>query len=250
MMLLSNVAFSRNYVNDGLMYFWDFNKEKTFHIDRKSNINGFTQGKVRWIPPEFSYQGSKESGVIHIHGDKNPGSFFLVPNNYFDRNLDNWTVDYEFAVGTHAIDPAVRDRGELVDGTIFRWGDIKVEFFRDPGGARWKGVVVVEYRGKKKFIQDVKGFDYHYMAFRSEERGVSVWLNSYCTNLIERPVSSFVGEKMIFGGSGFSGRFDDIKVYSRRLRPWEITDNYWGDSLKIEPNKYNITTKWGKIKQR
>ena len=34
------------------------------------------------------------------------------------------------------------------------------------------------------------------------------------------------GQKIKFGGSRFAGRFDYIKIYNVRLRPWEIVSNY------------------------
>ena len=51
----------------------------------------------------------------------------------------------------------------------------------------------------------------------------------------------------MFGGNGFAGRFDDIKLYNKGLRPWEITANYWGTEYSVDPkNKLSIT--WGEVK--
>ena len=234
------------YVDRDLVYFWDFNNEIKYESDRKMNVDGFSQGKVKWVPPEFSFN---DSGVIHLHGDKNPASSFLVPSNMTRKDLSNWTIDFEVAFGTHAIDHEDHgiDPGRLVDGDILTWGDLNVDFFRDPGGAEWKGIIVINYRGRKKFVEGIRGFDYYYMTIRSEENGVSIWLNSYCTNYIETPRSSVVGREIKFGGGGFAGRFDDIKLYSERLRPWEITANYWGEVFNVK-RKDGLITSWGKLK--
>ena len=55
------------------------------------------------------------------------------------------------------------------------------------------------------------------------------------------------GHPIVFGGSGFAGRFDDIKLYNKRLRPWEITANYWGTEYSVE-SKGKLVTTWSKIK--
>ena len=38
-----------------------------------------------------------------------------------------------------------------------------------------------------------------------------------------------------------------IKLYNKRLRPWDIKDNYWGKELSIKFKGRLITT-WSKIK--
>ena len=43
------------YVGRNLVYFWDFNNEFSFESDRKVNADAFLQGKVKWIPPDFSF---------------------------------------------------------------------------------------------------------------------------------------------------------------------------------------------------
>ena len=235
------------YVSRELVYFWDFNDEFNYESDRKMNVDGFSQGKVKWIPPEFSFN---ESGVIHIHGDKNRASSFSIPGDT-KKDLSNWTIDFEVAFGTHAIDHEDHaiDRDQLSNGDVLSWGDLNIYFVEDPGGAVWKGVLIINYRGRKKFIEGVKGFDYYYMAVRSEEKGISIWLDSYCTNYIETPRTSVVGEGIKFGGGGFAGRFDDIKLYSSRLRPWEITANYWGETFNVNSRNKLVTT-WSKVKYR
>lgn len=240
-------AFGKDfYVSRDLVYFWDFNDESNYESDRKMNVDGFSQGKVKWVPPEFSFH---KSGVIHIHGDKNRASSFLIPSDTTKKDLSNWTIDFEVAFGTHAIDHEdhAKDRGELSNGDILSWGDLNIYFVEDPGGAEWKGVIIINYRGRKEFIEEVKGFDYYYMTVRSEESGISIWLDSYCTDYIETPRTSVVGEEIKFGGGGFAGRFDDIKLYNSRLRPWEITANYWGETFNIK-KKDNLITSWGKLK--
>ena len=234
------------YIGRNLVYFWDFNNEFSFESDLKVNADAFLQGKVKWIPPDFSFN---KTGVIHVHGDKNPESFFLIPSYMTKKDLSNWTLDFEFACGTHSVDHEDHgiDPGKLVDGNILTWGDLNIKFFRDPGGADWKGIVVITYRGRKKFIEGIRGFDYHYMTIRSEEKGISIWLDSYCTDYIETPRTSVIGQEIKFGSSGLAGRFDDIKLYNERLRPWEITANYWGDTFSIE-KKDRLITSWGKLK--
>ncbi len=249
LLLLCSVATAKPkyYVNDSLEYFWDFENRKAFQTDIKSNTDAFLQGKIKWVHPEFSFQRPERSGVIHIHGDKAEGSMLVVSGRKMQRDLTDWTIDFEFAVGTHAIDEKEHGRGELVDGTIMQWGDVSIHFIRDPGGAKWKGVVIVNFRGKEKFIQGVSGFDYHYMAIRSEDTGISIWFDSYCTNLVERPRRSVEGKQLVFGGNGFAGRIDDIKIYSKRLRPWEITANFWGNRLNVN-ERDKLATTWANIK--
>ena len=165
------------------------------------------------------------------------------------KDFSDWTLDFEFACGTHLVDHKDHDRGDLVDGNILTWGDLNIKFFRDPGGAEWKGIIVITYRGRKKFIEDIRGFDYHYMTIRSEQNGVSIWFDSYCTNYIETPRTSVIGQEIKFGSSGFAGRFDDIKLYNARLRPWEITANYWGESFNVN-SRNKLVTAWSKVKYR
>ena len=106
-----------------------------------------------------------------------------------------------------------------------------------------------ESLGRKKFIEGIRGNNWYYMAFRSEDEGVSVWIDSYCTNYIRSPRRSFAKHQMSFGGDGFAGRFDDIKLYNKRLRPWEIKDNYWGKEYEIDLRDQLITI-WSNIKYR
>ena len=236
------------YVDRNLIYFWDFNNKFSYESDIKMNADAFLQGKVKWIPPDFSFN---ESGVIHLHGDKNPASLFLIPSYMTNKDLSNWTIDFEIAFGTHSVDHEDHgaDPGRLVDGNILSWGDLDIKFFRDPGGDEWRGIIAINFRGRKKFIEDIRGFDYYYMAIRSEQNGVSIWLNSYCTNYIETPRRSVIGQEIKFGGSGFAGRLDDIKLYNARLRPWEITDNFWGESFNVK-KKDGLITLWGELKSQ
>ena len=80
MFLMCQVLYSADdiYVDRGLLYFWNFENEIDFISDVKVNAQAFIRGKVRGIPPEFSF---KDSGVIHIHGDKTIGSHFLIPSS-------------------------------------------------------------------------------------------------------------------------------------------------------------------------
>ena len=231
------------YHKENLIYFWDFENEKSYLNDRKKNIELQQQGKVRWVPPDHSFN---ESGVVHLHGDKSEGTMLIVPTYKMDLELKEWTIDFEFGAGVHPLDHRKRNAGGLVDGNLFQWGDVKISFRRSVRN-KWQGILVVDYRGRKKFIEGVKGFDWYYMAIRSEDEGVSIWLDSYCTNYIRSPRRSVTGKQISFGGSGFAGRIDDIKLYNKRLRPWDIKDNYWGKELSIKFKGRLITT-WSKIK--
>ena len=154
--LLTSFTYSVDYYNtDGLLHFWNFNHKQSFEADVKLNVEGYAQGKTYWVNPEFSFT-NPESGVIHIHGDKSPSSLFLVQGYKLYRELEDWTIDFEFGAGTHAVDHEDHgaDSGVLVDGNILEWGDLLVSFFRDPKGEKWQGVIVVKYRGKEKFIQN------------------------------------------------------------------------------------------------
>jgi hypothetical protein len=240
--LLTSFTYSVDYYNtDGLLHFWNFENKQNFEADVKLNVEGYAQGKTYWVPPEFSF-ANPESGVIHLHGDKSPSAMFIVQGYKLYRDLTDWTLDFEFAAGTHNINEKNHDHGSLVDGTIMRWGDVRIDFFRDRELPRSRGVIVIDFRGRKKFIQNVLGYDYYYMAIRSEDEGISIWLNSYCTNLIKSSRRSIAGKQLTFGGSGFAGRIDDIKIYNRRLEPWEITQNYWGNNFAIDLRSKHITT--------
>jgi len=245
MMLLTNLAFAKDYyTTDRLMYMWNFDSERNFLMDIKSNTIAHKRGTVRWIPREYSYHNSP---VIHIHGNIDQRSSFTIPSRYLERELTEWTLDFEFGVGSHDLDHTVRDNGELMPfGQILRWGELRLLFYQDSGQA-WKGIVRIVYQGQTRTIEHLRGFKYYYMAVRSETNGISVWLDSYCTDYIEIPRSSMVGQPIFFGGNGFAGRFDDIKLYDKRLRPWEITANYWGKELSVEP-KQKLETLWGKLK--
>ena len=249
LMYVTDVYGANNYYTTrGLVYFWDFENERAFTSDIKANAQAFAQGKVRWIPPEFSFN---DTGVIHVHGDKNPISLFIIPSARFDKkDLSYWTIDFEFACGTHAVDHedhAAEGGGRLVDGNVFEWGDIVVKFFRSPRNPEWEGILAIEYRGREAFIEKVRGFDYHHMAIRSEDVGISVWYNTRFIEYFNRPRRTMQGQKVKFGGSRFAGRFDDIKLYNVRLRPWEIVSNYHAEELLVDPKEKLITT-WGKLK--
>ena len=236
------------YINRNLIYFWDFENGKAFTSDIKANVQAFAQGKVKWIPPEFSFN---DTGVIHIHGDKNPVSLFIIPSARFDKkDLSYWTIDFEFACGTHAVDHkdhAAEGGGRLVDGTILEWGDVKVKFFRSPRNPDWEGIITIEYRGRETFIEKVAGFDYHHMAIRSEDVGISVWYITRFIKYFHTPRRSMVGKQIKFGGSRFAGRFDDIKIYNVRLLPWEILTNSLAEKLEVNSN-FRTTDFWGDIK--
>ena len=245
MMLVGTVGFSEDYYTaDKLLYMWNFNNERNILMDFKSNTLAQKRGTVRWIPEKYSYH---KSPVIHIHGNIDPKSSFTIPARYLERKLDDWTLDFEFGAGQHNLDHTVRDNGKLMPfGQMLRWGDLRITFYRDSTQA-WKGKIRIVYQGQVETIKDISGFKYYYMAIRSEKNGISIWLDSYCTDYIEMPRSSVVGLPITFGGMGFAGRFDDIKLYNKRLRPWEITANYWGTEYSVDPkNKLSIT--WGEVK--
>ena len=86
------------------------------------------------------------------------------------------------------------------------------------------------------------------MVLRSEENGVTIWMNSACIKYIQTPRTPVRSQKIKFASDGFAGRLDDIKLYNTKLRPWEITRNYWGTELGID-NKNKLTTTWGEMKK-
>ena len=244
MLLLSPfVLAEKTYHNKNLLYFWNFENQGAILSDVKKNVILQSQGKVRWVPPEHSFNGT---GAVHLHGDKSEGTMLIVPSYKMDLEIEDWTVDFEFGTGKHPLDHKDRGPGGLVDGNLFQWADIKVTFRRSAKNT-FQGILIVDYRGRKKFIEGINGNNWYYMAFRSEDDGVSVWLNSYCTNIIRSPRRSFSKNQMTFGGDGFAGRFDDIKLYNKRLRPWEITNNYWGKELSVDPLHKEVIT-WAEIK--
>ena len=243
--LCTQISLAKNYyTTDNLLYMWNFDNERNFLTDIKANTTANKRGTVRWVPEKYSYH---KSPVIHIHGNIDPKSSFTIPSRYLERDLTDWTLDFEFGVGQHNLDHTVRDMGKLMPfGQILRWGDLRIVFYQDSAQA-WKGMIRILYQGHSETIKEIHGFKYYYMAIRSEKNGISIWLDSYCTDYIEIPRSSVIGHPIVFGGSGFAGRFDDIKLYNKRLRPWEITANYWGTEYSVEP-KGKIITTWSKIK--
>ena len=52
-----------------------------------------------------------------------------------------------------------------------------------------------------------------------------------------------------FASDGYAGRLDDIKIYNTRLKPWEVTYNYWGNELRVDLNNLLITS-WAEIKRK
>ena len=55
-------------------------------------------------------------------------------------------------------------------------------------------------------------------------------------------------EEIKFASNGFAGRLDNIKIYDERLKPWEITQNYWGTELNVDLKSKFITT-WAEVKK-
>ena len=245
MMLVGAVGFSKDYYTaDKLTYMWDFNNERNFLMDFKSNSIAHKRGTVRWVPREYSYHNSP---VIHIHGNVDPNSSFTIPARYLENELEDWTLDFEFGAGSHDLDHTSRANGEIMPfGQVLRWGDLRIVFYKDSGQG-WRGIARIIYQGQIRTIEYLRGFKYHYITIRSEKDGISVWVNASCNEYIEIPRSSISGYPIMFGGNGFAGRFDDIKLYNKRLRPWEITANYWGTEYSVDPkNKLSIT--WGEVK--
>ena len=246
-MFISDALGSKDYyVERNLLYMWDFEDNKHYEIDKKINAEAFIQGKVKWVPPDFSFN---DTGVIHLHGDKDPASFFLIPSIYTDHKFRNWTLYFEFAIVTHAIDNEDHDldQGSIMDGVIVEWGDLKVTYFVQEDG--WRGKIIVEYRQRKIRVSNVSAFDYHHLVLRSEDHGISIWVNTTCVDYIQTPRTSMKSEKIMFGFDGYAGRLDDIKLYNARLNPWEISENYWAEFLGINERKKLITS-WGELKSR
>jgi len=250
MFLITTIAFSADYyVSRNLLYIWDFDTKETWRTDRRLGAEVFTQGKIRWIPPERSFQ-NPESGVIHLHGDKNTTTLVQIPAKYTDVDLDEWTLDFEFAIGTHAVDPEDHDpaHGQIVDGVVVEWGDLRVTYFKE-GDEQFRGTILVEYRQREVRIRNVRAFDFQHMVLRSEEHGVSIWINTQCVRFIHTPRTSMRSQLIKFASDGYSGRLDDIKLYNTRLLPWEITDNYWGNELRVELKNLLITN-WAEVKRQ
>jgi len=246
---ITNIIFSKDlYVTRNLLYFWDFENKASWRIDKKLGAEAFTQGKIRWIPPNRSFQ-NPESGVIHLHGDKNTTTLFQIPSKYTDMDFDEWTLDFEFGIGTHSVDPDenVPDQGQIVDGILVEWGDLRVTYFKD-GDNEFRGIIEVEYRQRIVRIRNVRAFDFQHMVLRSEENGVSVWINTQCVRVIHTPRTSVRGKVIKFASDGYSGRLDDIKLYNTRLKPWEVTYNYWGTELGVY-DKNTLVTTWAEIKK-
>lgn len=244
--LISSFSFSKDlYVYRNLIHMWDFEDKVHYEVDVKNGADALLQGKIKWVPPDFSFN---QTGVIHIHGDKMPESFFTIPARYTDRDLDNWTLDFEFAIGTHPVDHKDHnpEQGRIMDGVVVEWGDLKVTYFEMDD--RWRGKIVVEYRQRIVNIPGVSAFDYHHMVLRSEPIGISVWLNTSCIKLIHTPRTPMRLEEIKFASNGFAGRLDNIKIYDERLKPWEITQNYWGTELNVDLKSKFITT-WAEVKK-
>ena len=249
-MLITSAVFSADlYVSRDLLYLWDFENKNSWRIDRKLGAEAFTQGKIRWVPPQVSFQ-DPESGVIHLHGDKNTTTFFLIPAKYTDKDFKEWTIDFEFAIGSHPLDN--EDHGDLnvgkiFDGVVLEWGDLAV-FYMEAGDP-WRGTIVVEYRQRAMRIPNVPAFDYNHLVIRSEKHGVSVWVNTQCVRWINTPTTSMRTKQIKFASDGYAGRLDDIKIYNTRLMPWEITYNYWGTELRVDLENL-LTTNWADIKDK
>ncbi|SVC92526.1 uncharacterized protein METZ01_LOCUS345380, partial [marine metagenome] len=128
---------------------------------------------------------------------------------------------------------------------IVEWGDLKVTYFVQDDG--WRGEIIVEYRQRMIRVSNVSAFDYHHLVLRSENHGISIWVNTTCVDYIQTPRTPMKSEKIMFAFDGFAGRLDDIKLYNARLNPWEISENYWAESLNVDKRGELITT-WGGLK--
>ena len=139
MLLLSSFVLADDfYHQNSLLYMWDFNDERNILADIKTGTTAQKRGTVRWIPEKYSYH---KSPVIHIHGNIDPKSSFTIPARYLERELDDWTLDFEFGAGQHNLDHTVRDNGKLMPfGQMLRWGDLRITFYRDSTQA-WKGMI-------------------------------------------------------------------------------------------------------------
>ena len=143
MLLLSSFVLADDfYHQNSLLYMWDFNDERNILADIKTGTTAQKRGTVRWIPEKYSYH---KSPVIHIHGNIDPKSSFTVPSRYLERDLTDWTLDFEFGAGQHNLDHTVRDNGKLMTfGQMLRWGDLRITFYRDSTQA-WKGMIRILY---------------------------------------------------------------------------------------------------------
>ena len=229
-------------VSSGLKHFWGFEDENNLLRDEKGLVHGEEHGLVQYVPQEFSFTFND---VIHLHGNINDAKI-RFPR--WSMGEGSWSLNFWFGYGIHLID--LKDHElflhELVDGLIFKWGNIKVEYNRRPDPRDLLEVIV----GDKFYSWELDGFEYYYVSLTYEENdvGVNLWIDGVNHTFL-RSKPNVLDSKIQFGGENFAGRINDVAYYNRAIKGWEITRNYFAvKGMKIKP-KLKLTTTWGEIKR-
>ncbi len=241
--LMGSLAYGNQVVLDGLEHFWGFEDEKNPMEDDRGNLDGQAHGKIQHVPVEFSYTFND---VIHLHGNLERQTFIRIPNENLNQN--SWSLEFWFGYGVHSEDLENQEAEwiDLGDGTVFEWGDIRVTYIYRTDQP--DNTLLFRIDGRE-YTLDVDIFTYYQVVinYNERERGYNIWVDSVNYKFF-RASSDIVGPSLVFGGNGFSGRFNDVKFYNRTLKGWEIVQNFYAKrGLVIEP-KGKLVTTWGRIK--
>ena len=136
---------------------------------------------------------------------------------------------------------------ELVDGLVFNWGNIRIEYNRRPDAEDLLEVVI----GDRFYSWEINAFSWYYVTLSYEENdvGVNLWIDGV-NHVFLRSKPKILTSKIQFGGENFSGRINDVSYYNRAIKGWEITRNYFAiKGMEVKP-KHRLITSWAELKSR
>ena len=228
-------------VSSGLQHFWGFEDENNLLKDEKGLIHGEEHGLVQYVPQRLSFTFNN---VIHLHGNINDARIRFAR---WSMGEGSWSLNFWFGYGTHLIDLDNDDIDvdELVDGLVFKWGNIRIKYNRRPDADDLLEVVV----GDRFYSWDINAFAWYYVTLSSEENdeGVNLWIDGV-NHVFLRSKPKVLTSKIQFGGESFSGRINDVSYYNRVIKGWEIARNYFAvKGMKVKP-RLRLITLWGKLK--
>ena len=230
-------------VSSGLQHFWGFEDEGNLLKDEKGLVHGEEHGFIQYVPHELSFTFND---VIHLHGNINDAKIRFAR---WSMGEGSWSLNFWFGYGTHLIDLENHDIliEELVDGLVFKWGNIRIKYNRRPDFEDLLEVVV----GDRFYSWEIDDFSWYYVSLTYEENGdgVNLWIDGV-NHVLLRSKPKILTSKIQFGGENFSGRINDVAYYNRALKGWEITRNYFAVKGMDVDSKHKIITSWAELKSR
>ena len=230
-------------VPSGLQHFWGFEDEENLLKDEKGLIHGEEHGLIQYVPRKLSFTFNN---VVHLHGNINDAKIRFAR---WSMGEGSWSLNFWFGYGTHLIDLENDDivEDELVDGLVFNWGNIRIEYNRRPDAEDLLEVVI----GDRFYSWEINAFSWYYVTLSYEENdvGVNLWIDGV-NHVFLRSKPKILTSKIQFGGENFSGRINDVSYYNRAIKGWEITRNYFAiKGMEVKP-KHRLITSWAELKSR